>query len=617
MKMKNKKTLQWLRVLQGFASSYFFVVVFIISAQAPAGHAGDSDGGTRIDCGARGSYTDPKTNSSYEADDGRFVEFGEVHNVLSNYSKEQIGNQLKTSRSFPEGKRNCYSVPTPSQNPYYLVRAFFAYGNKVNRTGMPSFDLHIGVNYWETINPTEGDVVRFEVIHVSPTDDDINVCLVNTGHGTPFISLLEVLPWRSSRYDQTPSSLLRLMSRSKLGMSEEDSTYIRYPDDDIYGRSWFNRQMENTVRINTSMAIDSHTDENTYKLPKEVLSSAVQPGGSSPSLDINMNYPDGDYYVYLHFYDFENKSQNQQRKMVITFSDGVNVSFTLQYLKPTTLVRNIKRDYHVSNISIRSDSQLPAMLNAYEIYRVLPQPANSTTDKRDVAAIRDIKRVYGIKRVSWQGDPCMPMQYTWEGLSCNNSGTPRITSINLSSSNLSGEIARSFSNFTELTVLDLSNNSLTGKIPEFLAEPEKLKYINLTRNKLTGPIPKVLVEKKITRNLTLSTDLKDHRLSKAEKIGIVAGATGGAAVVSGVTLTFALRLPFCWGRKKTTNEGNERRGQNGRRGQNDDERRSGKKEEEPRDDESNKESGGVTVKPTIPESLVSKASEAIQQIPCL
>ncbi|XP_028756229.1 putative leucine-rich repeat receptor-like serine/threonine-protein kinase At2g19230 [Neltuma alba] len=316
--MKNKKTLKWLPGLHGFASFFFFLL--ISSALALAHQTGNSDD-TRIDCGARENYTDPKTKSSYQADDDRFVEYGEAHMVLSNYSKEQIGKELKTLRSFPEGQRNCYSVPAPTKNTYYLVRAFFAYGNYDYRRRMPSFNLSIGVNYWATINQADGDIARFEVIHVSPTDDDINLCLVNTGQGTPFISLLEVLPRWNSRYDHTASGLLILMSRSKLGMSE-DATYIRYPDD-IYGRSWFNRQMGNTVRINTSMAIDSNTDENTFKLPKEVLSSAVQPGGANSSLDINMDYPDGDYYVYLHFYDFEDKSQNQQRKMVITFSDGL------------------------------------------------------------------------------------------------------------------------------------------------------------------------------------------------------------------------------------------------------------------------------------------------------
>ncbi|KAK4267378.1 hypothetical protein QN277_024165 [Acacia crassicarpa] len=512
MKMKENKTLQWLPLFLVLASSFFLLT----SSEEAQADTSNSDG-IRIDCGARENYTDPKTKSSYEADFG-FVEYGETHNVPSNYTKEQIGNQLKTLRCFPKGKRNCYTVPiTPSNNgnTYYVVRTFFAYGNYCNNGTIPSFDLYIGVNYWATFNESSGDIdasggiVRFEVIHVSSTDK-INVCLVNTGHGTPFISLLEVFPWLNSRYDQTASSFLRLMSRSKLGMSEND-TYIRYPDD-IYGRSWFNRKMENSViRNNTSLAIDSNTSENTYKLPKEVLSSAVQSVNACSSLVINMvpySDHDDDYYVYLHFNDFVKKSQNQQRKMVISFSDGVTVSFALEHLKPTTLVRNFKRD-DIKNISIRSTSdQLPAMLNAYEIYGVLPQQqVNSTTNEGDVVAIQDIKGAYGIRRISWQGDPCGPMDWIWEGLICNNNtGTPRITSINLSFSHLTGEINGSFSNFLELEVLNLTNNSLTGKIPESLAEPSKLSHIILTGNEIKGPIPPSLVQKIKAGKLIISVD---------------------------------------------------------------------------------------------------------------
>ncbi|KAK4267381.1 hypothetical protein QN277_024168 [Acacia crassicarpa] len=604
--MKENKTPQWLPLFLVLAS-FFFLLTSLEETQADTSDS-DADG-IRIDCGAREDYTDSKTKSSYKADDFRFVEYGEGHNVPSNYTKEQIGNQLKTLRSFPKGKRNCYTVPiTPSNNgnTYYLVRTFFAYGNYDNIGTIPSFDLYIGVNYWATFNESSGDIaasggiVRFEVIHVSSTDK-INVCLVNTGHGTPFISLLEVFPWQNSRYDQIASSFLRLMSRSKLGMSEDDTTYVRYPND-TYGRSWFNRKMENSVRISTSMAIDSDTNENTYKLPKEVLSSAVQSVNASSSLVINMapySDPKYDYYVYLHFYDFVNKSQNQLRKMVISFSDGVTVSFALEHLKPTTLVRNIKGGDHINNISIRStsDSQLPAMLNAYEIYRVPPQQqVNSTTNEGDVVAIQGIKQTYGIKRISWQGDPCRPMDCTWEGLICNNTGTPRITSMNL------------------------SNNSLTGEIPESLAEPPKLIYIILTGNEIKGPIPPRLVQKMNASNLIISVDdkleqpknpgmskAKNPRMSKGAKVGtIVGGTVGGSAVILGLAYTinvrFGLGFDMCKKRKQSKNE--RRSGK-----KNDEERRSGKKKE----DRESKDKASDNIGESGSGSPSDRGSDAIQE----
>jgi len=38
-----------------------------------------------------------------------------------------------------------------------------------------------------------------------------------------------------------------------------------------------------------------------------------------------------------------------------------------------------------------------------------------------VTGINDVQNTYGLNRISWQGDPCVPKQYSWDGLNCNNS----------------------------------------------------------------------------------------------------------------------------------------------------------------------------------------------------
>ncbi|KAH7565683.1 hypothetical protein JRO89_XS09G0246000 [Xanthoceras sorbifolium] len=84
-----------------------------------------------------------------------------------------------------------------------------------------------------------------------------------------------------------------------------------------------------------------------------------------------------------------------------------------------------------------------------------------------------------------------------------DSNPPRITSLNLSSSGLTGEIAPYFSNLTLIQYLDLSNNSLTGSVPDFLAQLPSLKVLNLQRNKLTGSVPAELIERSKNGSLTL------------------------------------------------------------------------------------------------------------------
>ncbi|XP_039161694.1 probable LRR receptor-like serine/threonine-protein kinase At4g29180 [Eucalyptus grandis] len=63
---------------------------------------------------------------------------------------------------------------------------------------------------------------------------------------------------------------------------------------------------------------------------------------------------------------------------------------------------------------------------------------------------------------------------------------------NLSSSNLVGKIASSFSKLSALESLDLSNNQLSGEIPETLAKLPKLRNLYLSGNNLTGLVPRAL-----------------------------------------------------------------------------------------------------------------------------
>lgn len=43
-----------------------------------------------------------------------------------------------------------------------------------------------------------------------------------------------------------------------------------------------------------------------------------------------------------------------------------------------------------------------------------------------------IKLKYGVKKKNWQGDPCVPVDYIWEGLEClhsDNNTSPRLISL--------------------------------------------------------------------------------------------------------------------------------------------------------------------------------------------
>ena len=81
---------------------------------------------------------------------------------------------------------------------------------------LPEFDLHLGPNMWDTVKIKNASYsVYKELIHV-PTLNYIHVCLVNTHHGTPFISAIELRPLNNSTY-VTVSGSLALFGRYDLG----------------------------------------------------------------------------------------------------------------------------------------------------------------------------------------------------------------------------------------------------------------------------------------------------------------------------------------------------------------------------------------------------------------
>jgi hypothetical protein len=46
--------------------------------------------------------------------------------------------------------------------------------------------------------------------------------------------------------------------------------------------------------------------------------------------------------------------------------------------------------------------------------------------------MKEIKKHYNLARINWNGDPCSPREYSWEGLTCDYSKSnknPRIVAV--------------------------------------------------------------------------------------------------------------------------------------------------------------------------------------------
>lgn len=511
----------------------------------------DIGGSISIDCGIPGDfmYPDKKTFICYKSD-VEFIKSGVNKNISSKFMSANLQDSYATVRSFPEGNRNCYSLrPPEGKETIYLIRASFMYGDYDYEDKLPEFDLYIGVNRWDGVKfDNASHVVIKEIIH-SALMDEINVCLLNTGKGTPFISALELRHFRNTTY-RTQSGALVLYRRLDVGSTTNQ--IIRYKDDN-YDRMWF--PYHGSASINTSFTIDSLV-ESEYRLPSTVMKTAVKPMNVNDSLefDFEIGDPTLQFYVYMHFAELERLRGNQYREFSIKLNGNLwEKSVVPKYLRSTTILRTQPMRGSKLRFALckTSNSTLPPILNAMEIY-ILRDTLQAPTNQEDVNAIMDIKLNYKVGE-GWQGDPCSP-KYSWDGLNCSYNGynPPKIISLSLASEGLTGKIYPSLSNLKSLENLDLSNNSLTGSVPEFLSQLPHLRVLNLEGNKLSGSVPTSLMAKSENGTLLLSIgrnpDLCSSAPCKKEKRNIVIPVV--AASVSLLVILIALFIFWTYNRKR-------------------------------------------------------------------
>ncbi|KAK3135034.1 hypothetical protein QOZ80_5BG0413800 [Eleusine coracana subsp. coracana] len=421
----------------------------------------DNNGFISINCGLSGTanYVENSTKLS-TSPDTIFLDdedAGSTHNISAEYVLPTLGKRYYTVRSFPDGKRNCYTLRSLVAGLKYLVRALFKYGNYDGQHRLPiMFDLYVGVNFWTIVNITDADApVILEAIVVVP-DDFVQVCLVNTGSGTPFISGLDLRPLKSTLYPQANATQgLRLATRRNFG-SDDTTVAVRYPDDP-HDRLWF-PLVDGRIWNEISTSKTVHNIENDlFEAPSKVMQTAITPRDTSQNIEFvwdpepQPKDPTPMYMAILHFCEVELLPTNAVREMSVILNrvPWFQFGFSPQYLLTGAAynvipVRGFGR-YHVS-INATKNSTLPPLVNAVEVFSII-STANVGTESQDVSAILGIKETYRVKK-NWMGDPCGPKTLAWDQLTCSYavSSPPRITGLDMSFSGLKGNISSSFSN---------------------------------------------------------------------------------------------------------------------------------------------------------------------------
>ncbi|KAL9309384.1 putative LRR receptor-like serine/threonine-protein kinaseRLK-Pelle-LRR-I-1 family [Arabidopsis thaliana] len=516
-----------MKSIHGFLLFLITAYVILESVQAQ-----DQLGFISLDCGLvpkNATYTEKTTNITYKSD-ANYIDSGLVGRISAEY-KAPLQQQTWTVRSFPEGERNCYNFNLTAKS-RYLIRATFTYGNYDGLRQVPK----------KWCSPRDDYVL---------TQDRLQICLVKTGKGIPFISSLELRPLNNNTYLTQSGSLIGF---ARVFFSATP-TFIRY-DEDIHDRVWV-RQFGNGLKsISTDLLVDT---SNPYDVPQAVAKTACVPSNASQPLifDWTLDNITSQSYVYMHFAEIQTLKDNDIREFNITYNGGQNV---YSYLRPekfeiSTLFDSKPLSSPDGNFSLSftktGNSTLPPLINGLEIYKVLDL-LELETDQDEVSAMVNIKATYDLsKKVSWQGDPCAPKSYQWEGLNCSypNSDQPRIISLNLAENKLTGTITPEISKLTQLIELDLSKNDLSGEIPEFFADMKLLKLINLSGNLgLNSTIPDsiqqrldsksliLILSKTVTKTVTLKGKSK-----KVPMIPIVASVAGVFALLVILAIFFVVR----------------------------------------------------------------------------
>nr|VDC86366.1 unnamed protein product [Brassica rapa] len=477
-------------------------IIHIIQAQGQQGF-------TSLDCGLPANETSPYEESYTKlmfTSDETFIRSGRNGRIREN--PEGFAKPYETLRYFPDGIRNCYSLKVEKGRTHMIV-ARFVYGNYDGFDVKPKFDLYLGPNLWATIDFQRlgTNSTNEEILHMPTSDSGKTSHTLKSG------------------------SLMRL-SRSYFSKSGSNIRYMK----DIYDREWvaYNGAGFQGEWTNISTTLDVN-NSNKYVPPKDALIHAATPTDANAPLTIELPSGGSEFNISLNGEALSDPII--PKKLDITTVSSVGTCQGMECILQLTRTNR---------------STLPPLINALEIFTSIRFP-QSETDENDVAAIKNIEAKYGLSRIDWQGDPCVPRQFLWDRLNCSNTDMsipPRITSLNLSSSGLTGNVAAAVQNLTQLEKLDLSNNSLTGGVPAFLGNMKSLMFINLSRNNLNGSIPEALqkqgLELLVDGNPMLCLSNACKRSKKNVLVPIVA-SIASAAVVIAVLVIFLV-----WRKKKTS-----------------------------------------------------------------
>ncbi|KAM7470663.1 hypothetical protein LguiA_008846 [Lonicera macranthoides] len=467
-----------------------------------ATHAVPESKGYLINCGSK---EEVEINGLKYIPDDEFITVGNG-TVLEN-PPDHLLPILSTLRYFPvtELHKFCYNFPV-IKGAKFLVRTTYFYFSFDNHQEPPVFDQIIDGTKWSVVNTSEdhdnGLSSYYEIV-VTSHSKTLSVCLAKNERtvSPPFISAIEIQMIEESVYNGTDFGKYGLITVARASFGAGD--IISYPDDE-YDRFWHPFVDHNLI---DSSNVAANSSDFWNKPPAKVFATGIS---TSREKTVVIKWPPfrlptSHYYIVLYFKDGRGHTSHSYRVCNVTVN---RENFYTDLVVPSKGVAVYGKDWPLSGeteivLNTAPDSLVPPVINAGEIFRLLPLSGKTLT--RDAIVMEALAKSFENPPPDWTGDPCMPKSNPWTGLACSEGKNIRVVSLNLTGYGLRGTLPKNLDKLTALNHLLLGGNNLTGTIPE-MGSLKSLETLHLEGNQFEGPVPKSLNQLPRLRELNLENN---------------------------------------------------------------------------------------------------------------
>ncbi|KAK6134027.1 hypothetical protein DH2020_032231 [Rehmannia glutinosa] len=474
----------------------------------------------------------------------------------------------KTLRHFPisSGKKNCYSIPTPTAGGRYFLRTFTVYDNFDGKSHSPSFDVSVeGTLVFSWRSPWPESVSRsgaYSDLFFYHNKTVVDLCFYSIATDSPVIGSLELTQIDNKAYDfesakNSSNYILVNYGRFSSGSDQWGPGFSN--DTDFFGRSWQSDaefRLE-SVSIANGVTIKSISAEKPIAnveispnyFPKKLYQTAVMAEGNGGGvLEYELTVDAKLDYLLIDVYNKVGGFAAYDWSYVVKNLSSTTLNVRLESVVGSPIICGLE-NYAIVPVDLKTIpdqgfSFFPFHSIVYYLFRL----CDFEDGLSGVTAMKSLKASLRVPdRMGWNGDPCAPSTWdAWEGVTCHptKDGSALVIS---QIQGLKGYISDQIGLLTNLVSLNLSSNSLGGNIPSGLGQHSLVK-LDLSNNKFTGYIPDSLTSSSLQLVLLNDNLLEGQVPEELYSIGVHGGAID---LTSNKGLCGVPSLPNCplfWGK---------------------------------------------------------------------